>query len=172
MTTITSFTKALTLNLLILDQLDGSAAAATFVVTNTNDIGAGSLRQAVLDTHAAAGADTIVFDPAFFGSPRTITLASVIALSRGSQPIDNVTIIGPGPNLLTISGNNVTDHFSTDTGDTTSISGMTLTAGNGSDGGSIGNAGITTLTNIVFAQNTSNSGGAIYNGGNGTTSGF
>jgi hypothetical protein len=36
-------------------------AAGTFTVTNTNDTGAGSLRQAILDANAAAGADTIVF---------------------------------------------------------------------------------------------------------------
>jgi hypothetical protein len=42
---------------------------ATFTVTNTNDSGAGSLRQAVLDANAAAGADTIVFDASFNGEP-------------------------------------------------------------------------------------------------------
>ena len=40
---------------------------ATFTVTNTADSGAGSLRQAVLDANAAAGADTIVFSAAFDG---------------------------------------------------------------------------------------------------------
>jgi hypothetical protein len=49
-------------------------SAATFTVTNTNNSGAGSLRQAVLDSNAAATADTIVFDPAVFGTtPQTIT---------------------------------------------------------------------------------------------------
>lgn len=36
-------------------------SATTFTVTNTNDSGPGSLRQAILDANAAAGADTIVF---------------------------------------------------------------------------------------------------------------
>ncbi len=40
-------------------------SAATFTVTNINDSGAGSLRQAVLDANAAATADTIVFDASF-----------------------------------------------------------------------------------------------------------
>ncbi len=39
-----------------------SVVAATFTVTNTSDSGAGSLRQAILDANAAAGADTIVFN--------------------------------------------------------------------------------------------------------------
>jgi hypothetical protein len=37
-------------------------SAATFTVTNTNDSGAGSLRQAILDANASPGPDTIVFD--------------------------------------------------------------------------------------------------------------
>src|ERR1043166_3441296 len=35
--------------------------AATFTVTNTNDSGPGSLRQAILDANAASGTDSIVF---------------------------------------------------------------------------------------------------------------
>jgi hypothetical protein len=38
------------------------AAPATFVVTTTSDSGAGSLRQAILDANANAGADTITFN--------------------------------------------------------------------------------------------------------------
>src|SRR3990172_5305515 len=38
------------------------AQAATFTVTNTNDAGAGSLRQAITDANSAVGADTIAFD--------------------------------------------------------------------------------------------------------------
>ncbi len=37
------------------------ARAASFTVTNTDDSGPGSLRQAILDANAAAGADTITF---------------------------------------------------------------------------------------------------------------
>jgi hypothetical protein len=40
----------------------GSAAsAANFTVTNLNDAGLGSLRQAIADANAAPGADTITF---------------------------------------------------------------------------------------------------------------
>src|SRR5688500_16982240 len=39
-----------------------SVTAANFPVTNGNDSGAGSLRQALADAEAAAGADTITID--------------------------------------------------------------------------------------------------------------
>lgn len=39
----------------------GVAQAATFTVTNTNDSGAGSLRQAILDANARSGVDLILF---------------------------------------------------------------------------------------------------------------
>ena len=74
------------------------AWAATFTVINTNDSGAGSLRQAINDANAASGADTIVFN--LSGCPCTITLRSTL-ITR-----DDVTINGPGARNLTISGNN------------------------------------------------------------------
>lgn len=49
-----------------------SVSAATFTVTNTNDAGAGSLRQAILDANAAAGIHTITFNISGAG-PHVIT---------------------------------------------------------------------------------------------------
>jgi len=73
-----------------------SAHAATLTVTNTDDSGAGSLRQAILD--AAAG-DTVDFN--LSGCPCTITLTS------GELIIDkSLTIQGPGASQLTVSGGN------------------------------------------------------------------
>ena len=40
-----------------------SPAGQTFTVTNTNDSGQGSLRQAILDANANSGADTISVSP-------------------------------------------------------------------------------------------------------------
>ncbi|MEM6353625.1 MAG: GEVED domain-containing protein, partial [Cyanobacteria bacterium P01_D01_bin.14] len=50
------------------------ATAATYTVTNTNDSGAGSLRDAVAQAEANPGADTIVYDASLAG--QTITLTS------------------------------------------------------------------------------------------------
>jgi len=48
------------------------AASNTLTVTNTNDVGAGSLRQAILSANNTSGADTIRFDiPAALRDPGT-----------------------------------------------------------------------------------------------------
>ena len=82
--------------------------AANFTVTNTNDGGAGSLRQAILDANAAGTNDVIGFDSGVFGSPKTITLTTgeLVINSNG-----NLTINGPGANLLSISGNDASRVF-------------------------------------------------------------
>lgn len=130
-----------------------SAIAATFTVTNTNDTGAGSLRQAVLDANASAGSDTIVFDSSF-NSPRTIVLASVITINPADSA-DLVTITGPGSSLLTISGNNAVGIFTVGTGDSASFSGMRLTAGNvaSGSGAAIGSFGSINVSDVVFIAN-------------------
>jgi hypothetical protein len=74
-----------------------SAAAPPFSVTNPNDGGAGSLRQAIINANNAAGADTIIFDSTFFSTTRTISLTTGELAITGS-----VTIQGPGANLLTV----------------------------------------------------------------------
>src|SRR2546423_12143968 len=68
-----------------------AASGLTLTVSNHDDSGAGSLRDAI--ANAGAG-DTIVFD---LPSPDTITLTS------GELLIQNdVTITGPGADLLTV----------------------------------------------------------------------
>ncbi|MFN0014218.1 MAG: choice-of-anchor D domain-containing protein [Saprospiraceae bacterium] len=66
-----------------------SAWAATFSVTNTNDAGAGSLRQAIIDANAAAGADLITFSVA-----GTLTLASGLPSITQALTIDGTTAPG------------------------------------------------------------------------------
>ena len=160
--------RILTIAFLIMTIAAINATAATFTVTNTNDSGAGSLRQAVLDANAAASADTIVFD-ASFNTARTINLATLIAVSQ-ADTVDNLTITGPGANLLTINASGTNRVFTngfTNGGiaDTLSISGMTITRSGtlSSDFAAIQNAAVLTVNGIVFS---SISGGAIDNTNN------
>ena len=66
---------------------------ATYTVTNTNDSGAGSLRQAIIDANANAGADTIEFNIAGSGT-QVITLASALDAITDQVTIDGTTQTG------------------------------------------------------------------------------
>jgi hypothetical protein len=66
------------------------AEAATFTVTNTNDSGPGSLRQAILDANALAGADTIAFAIPGAG-PHSIQVLSTLPGVTGPVTIDGYT---------------------------------------------------------------------------------
>jgi hypothetical protein len=127
--------------------LAGGTATATItincgptVVTNSNDSGAGSLRDIIL--HACPGA-TITFNM----TPGNVT--SPITLTSGQLLIDkNLTINGPGASSLAVSGNNARRVFNIDSG-TVTISGLTITQG------------------LADASNTpANFGGGVYNKGN------
>src|SRR5437016_962078 len=82
-----------------LEVLEDRTVLSTLTVLNANDSGADSLRQAILDANAAPGADTIVFNPAAFATPKTISLGSQLSVT------DDLTILGPGAKNLTVSGN-------------------------------------------------------------------
>ena len=55
---------------------------AIFTVTNTNDSGAGSLRQAIFESNAAGGSNTIEFDTSLIG--QTITILSTLPISTNA----------------------------------------------------------------------------------------
>jgi predicted outer membrane repeat protein len=97
------------------------AGAATIVVENTNDSGAGSLRDAL-----AAATDGDVID--LTGLSGQITLASSLVIE------DLVTITGPGAGVLTISGNDAVRVFNMDetvaSAGTVTITGVTIADGN------------------------------------------
>jgi hypothetical protein len=67
-----------------------TAAPRRFTVTTTNDSGAGSLRQAILDANANPGADTIAFNIPGSGT-RTITLSSPLPSITEAVTIDGTT---------------------------------------------------------------------------------
>src|SRR3954466_5072918 len=80
-----------------------SADAATFTVTNLNDSGAGSLRDAIVSANTTAGADVITFQPGLTGT---------ITLTTGQLDLyDAVDIQGPGAATISVSGNNTSRIF-------------------------------------------------------------
>jgi hypothetical protein len=101
-----------------IEGLEGRALLSVLTVMNNNDDGPGSLRAEV---GAAAAGDVITFAPQLDG--QTITLES-----GAITPQYSITIEGPDPNLLAISGNNASGIFDL-AGTSLSISGLTLEDG-------------------------------------------
>ncbi|MEZ6123256.1 MAG: choice-of-anchor Q domain-containing protein [Planctomycetaceae bacterium] len=123
------------------ERLEVRALLTAYVVDTTVDesdgnLSAGdlSLREAIEAANASAGADSISFAASVFGTAQTITL------SHGEFAItDDLTITGPGRDLLTLDGNNQSRIFRIDDGDdaheiVVQISGLTITKGFASDG--------------------------------------
>ncbi|GAB4478496.1 MAG: hypothetical protein OHK0057_29510 [Thermoflexibacter sp.] len=77
---------------------------SNLLVTNTNDVDAGSLRQAILDANALAGADVIEFAIPGVGV-QTISLTSSLPSITEQVTIDGYTQPGSSINTLSI-GNN------------------------------------------------------------------
>ena len=130
---------------------------ATITVTNTNDSGAGSLRQALTD---ASDGDAIDFAAALNGQTIALTTDQL-------QVTKNVTISGPGADQLTIQASTAVRIFYIPPGRTVTIFGLTITNGNplgiSSFGGGIYNDQATlTLSNCTITGNSANYGGGIY----------
>jgi hypothetical protein len=137
--------------------MTATAQAADFTVSNLNDSGAGSLRQAVLDANATPGADRVLFQSTLTGQ---ITLASQLEITDATQ------VLGPGPDKLTVSGNNNAGIFYVDTpaGTPVTVSGLKLTGGTADNGGAIlSKYAELTVVNAVVSGNTATSigGGGI-----------
>ncbi len=133
-----------------------SVHANDVTVTNANDSGAGSLRDAIA---TAMPGDTIVF---------SLTLPATITLSGQLEITKSLSISGPGASLLTISGNNVTRTFSIMLATPLKLSNVTIAKGNAgvAAGGGIHNDGLLTVTNAIFYSNTATiDGGSIHNDG-------
>ena len=144
------------------------------IVTNTNDNGSGSLRQALVD---AQDGDTITFD--FSSAPvlAARTSAVTIALTSGELVIDkNISISGPGAGALTISrGTNATPFriFHVMPGHTVTIAGVTIRGGDAqgsfladAGGGIYNDHSILTVNGCALTGNHANSYGAgIFNDG-------
>jgi titin len=91
---------------LCLERLEDRQLFSGFSVTNTNDTGPGSLRQAILDANAHKGADTIVFN-IDGGGVQTIRPASALPAVTASVVIDGTTQPGfTGTPLIELDGSN------------------------------------------------------------------
>ena len=136
------------------------AGAATFTVTNLNDAGAGSLRDAIAQANATAGADAVQFAANLTG---TIALSSEILIS------DTLNLAGPGVSRVTVDGNLATRLFkvahASGNAITATFSGLTLANGHAPDeGGAIWATGDHVVVNgCIFDGNIANTrGGAIF----------
>jgi hypothetical protein len=79
------------------ERLEARALLATLVVTNTNDSGPGSLRQAIIDVDSQPPNSLISFDIAGDGA-QTIRLSSPLPAVTNSVTIDGFTQPGAQPN--------------------------------------------------------------------------
>ncbi|MBL9143866.1 MAG: hypothetical protein JNM99_09310 [Verrucomicrobiaceae bacterium] len=136
-----------------------------FVVTNTNDLGPGSLRQALTDAANHAGADAVAFASSLSG--QTITFGSeIIVTDTGGVTVD-ATSVGS----MTLSGNNTTRLFRVSSGGVLNLQRLVLTEANGNGtaadgygGAMLMNSGtVVTATDCVFTANAATFGGAIMN---------
>jgi hypothetical protein len=138
-----------------------TVAGIPLVVSTTTDVSNGnyapgdlSLREAVALANATSGPDTITFDPAVFGTAKTITLGTTQLLL--SDTSGATTIAGPAAGV-TLRGGGTTRVMQVDAGVTANLSKLTLTGGRGSGaagaGGGLLNLGTATLTDCTITGN-------------------
>lgn len=141
----------------------GAAGAASFDVTTCADSGAGSLRQAILDAEAAAGADVITVTA-------ECTISSPVLVSSQMEITDDLSIVGPGATSFVLDGDDATRIITVfGQGVEFSLSGVTLTngyAGTGSGGAlevnnNSGNGGALSLDGVVVSSSEAGYGGGV-----------
>jgi hypothetical protein len=104
----------------ILGYADATFVLPSIQVTNTNDHGTGSLRQALADADTNPGFDVITFAPGVFGT---------ITLNTGNLTVgESVQIVGPGSSIVTVQGDAADQIFVPSNGNTIdlTLSGLTL----------------------------------------------
>jgi hypothetical protein len=139
----------------------GNRPATTITVTNGNDSGPGSLRQALAD---ANDGDTINFDP----SVGTVTLTTAeLAVTK------SITVSG-APNMVTVARSSQTQGriLHVTPGETVTIEDLHITGGyvggNSYGGGVLNDHANLTISNCSLTTNTSTYGGAISSDGSGS----
>jgi hypothetical protein len=100
--------------------LEDRTVLSTLTVLNSADHGTGSLRQALIDAHDT---DTIGFAP---------NVHKIVLTSGELDIAKNVSIVGPGANRLTVSGNDASRVLHIEGGATVDVSGLTIANGQAS----------------------------------------
>jgi hypothetical protein len=133
-------------------------------VTNLNDSGPGSLRQAILDAESLGGNQTITFAQGVTG---------ILSLATPLPSLNtNIDLEGPGAPSLTVkpmSGLHIA-MFDINNSATVTIAGLTVSGGEAPNGGGIFNEnGTVTVSNCVISGNTASAGlttiGVLASGG-------
>ncbi len=135
----------LTMALLAIFFLAPASRAAIFNVTNTNDFGAGSLRQAMLDANASPAADTIL-----------ITATGTITLQTELPHIDgSVQLLGLGADRLTVRRSSTAAGFRIftilESSALVNISGLEISNGRANSPGEVG-GGIRSVADLTLNQ--------------------
>lgn len=131
-----------------------SALAAQFTVTKVADTNDGvcdsdcSFREAIAAANAAAGDDSVVFDPTVFGTPQTITLTNGSVSMTGSQ---SVSITGTGTQLVTIDGANLGTLFVA-AGSSATISNLKITGNTSGGSPRVQNNGTLVLSSVHLSN--------------------
>ena len=144
-------------------QATNRSAGPNISVTNGNDSGPGSLRQAIVD---ASSGDTITFDSG----------VSTVTLTSAQLTISTTLTIDGGTTGVTIERSDeagTPDFRIFDiTGDDVTLDSLTIRGGNATgafpanSGGGIFNSGMLTVTNSILSGNTAGfNGGGIFNDG-------
>ena len=145
-----------------------AAHADTYVVTNLNDSGTGSLRKAIADSNGHAGADRVTFQAGLSGT--------IVLPDDGAEIFitDSLDIEGPGAGVLEVQGSDNGKGILTIDGPgnpstpsiTVEISGLELHGGFGTGfrGGAItNNDGDLTVREVDFRNNVGSPGGGLFN---------
>jgi predicted outer membrane repeat protein len=140
--------------------LESRIAPAVLIVSNLNDNGPGSLRNAITTANGASG-DRIIFRAGLHG---TVTLESTLPTITAPM-----SIAGPGANLIKIDGAEAHRIFDINNGSSTvdapvAISGLSILDGSASGaGGGIFSRESLTLARVIVSGNTSTGdGGGVY----------
>jgi hypothetical protein len=119
----------------VIELLEDRVALSTFLVSNTNDSSVGSLRQAILDANANAGADLIQFNIPGSGvqtispSSNFDLITDTVTIDGRSEGVFQGTPGYSGPPLIQLSG----------PGATMGVDGLSITGSNSSISGLIVN---------------------------------